>query len=386
MNLIDLFNRRDKTLQAPEGTRVGQTSWAESPWRFIAIPAARNSKLQISDFARTHPAWTQPDQFGWYACSPGGQRLKLEVTITEGGTVRGRAVLACGQSPVPVPIPWPTLGPTDAPLSPKAKLGLRATLSDEAAAATGASAPLRRAFAGSKTDKPARAELQLLVHRRLDRSALYDLAKGTGVEIGPGPKPQILPGPDVDVTYIEEMPRERWVELYDSKGNFGAAEADWSRIQLGKAAALPAADGSLDFIFSSHVFEHLANPLGHLEHWHAKLKPGGHVLMIVPELSATKDRFMRPSTLKEIVREYQAQIWEPQIHHYIRNVMRLNGQKRDPIQAQKLMNRQESIHVHFYDRPGMAVLMQRASAQLGYRGFRLIWSQNHKDFYTVITK
>ena len=44
---------------------------------------------------------------------------------------------------------------------------------------------------------------------------------------------------------------------------------------------MPVPDNSLDFIFGSHVFEHLANPIGHLKRWHAKLKPGVTLMHVI---------------------------------------------------------------------------------------------------------
>jgi len=97
---------------------------------------------------------------------------------------------------------------------------------------------------------------------RISRKAFIDLAKGYGVEIGPGPSPQILNGPNTTVKYIEEKPVEEWRNLYKdfdhSKDNL------WKSYHVGNASEIDASDGSLDFIFASHVFEHLHNPLGHL--------------------------------------------------------------------------------------------------------------------------
>ena len=56
-------------------------------------------------------------------------------------------------------------------------------------------------------------------------------------------------------------------------------------------------DGSLGFIFSSHVFEHLANPLGHLEHWYAKLRHGGLIVGIVPDVGGSKDYVFEPCSV-----------------------------------------------------------------------------------------
>jgi predicted SAM-dependent methyltransferase len=40
---------------------------------------------------------------------------------------------------------------------------------------------------------------------------------------------------------------------------------------------------SFDFIYSSHCVEHLENPIGALLRWIALLKPGGYLVVVVPE-------------------------------------------------------------------------------------------------------
>ena len=134
------------------------------------------------------------------------------------------------------------------------------------------------------------------------------------------------------------------------------------------------------------MFEHLANPLGHLQHWHAKLKPGGVVLAVIPEISSTKDLHMRPCGLTEIIDEYEAGLKEPQLRHYERHVTRLGARQPNPELACAMMDRAESIHVHYYDRPGIARVLQMAVDRLGFAGFRLIHTPNHKDFYYILKK
>lgn len=48
----------------------------------------------------------------------------------------------------------------------------------------------------------------------------------------------------------------------------------------GNALDLPA--GQWDYIFSSHCLEHLADPVGALQHWHSRLKCGGVLFLSLP--------------------------------------------------------------------------------------------------------
>jgi SAM-dependent methyltransferase len=61
-------------------------------------------------------------------------------------------------------------------------------------------------------------------------------------------------------------------------------------------------DDSYDAVLASHVLEHLANPLGALSEWARVVRPGGHVLLIVPHRDGTFDH-RRPATSLEHMRE-----------------------------------------------------------------------------------
>ena len=64
---------------------------------------------------------------------------------------------------------------------------------------------------------------------------------------------------------------------------------------LADATALPLADGTLDYLCSSHVLEHLPDPLAALHEWHRVLRPGGWLYLVVPDQRFTFDH-PRPTT------------------------------------------------------------------------------------------
>jgi SAM-dependent methyltransferase len=54
-------------------------------------------------------------------------------------------------------------------------------------------------------------------------------------------------------------------------------DTKWSR-----ADDLKIEDESLDYVFSSHLLEHLENPVKAIEHWRSKLKAGGVLFLYLP--------------------------------------------------------------------------------------------------------
>lgn len=97
---------------------------------------------------------------------------------------------------------------------------------------------------------------------------------GSGVDIGAGP--------DALTQYGQQFPLMRDCRAWD------LADGD---AQL--MASL--ADESLDFAHSSHCLEHMRDPREALFHWLRILKPGGHLVCIVPD-EDMYEQGMFPST------------------------------------------------------------------------------------------
>lgn len=85
---------------------------------------------------------------------------------------------------------------------------------------------------------------------------------GDGVDIGAGPDPLNQ--------YIEQFPRMRSCKAWD--------------LPDGDAQIMASApDASFDFVHSSHCLEHMENPAVAFDNWLRILKPGGHLVMMVPD-------------------------------------------------------------------------------------------------------
>jgi SAM-dependent methyltransferase len=111
-----------------------------------------------------------------------------------------------------------------------------------------------------------------------------------GVEIGAGGKP--VPGPS---------PRAIQVDCFKA---FGAdvCQADY----YGHACVLPFHDHSLDYVITSHVLEHVANPIAALVEWYRVVRPGGIIYLVVPNRVATFDRTREVTPVSHLLADYQA--------------------------------------------------------------------------------
>lgn len=110
----------------------------------------------------------------------------------------------------------------------------------------------------------------------------------TGVEIGPGVAP--IAGFDPAPIYV------------DCFKDFGPepCRADY----YGDACSLPFHSNSLDYVASSHVLEHVANPVTALAEWYRVLRPGGIIYLVVPDRRATWDRARELTTVEHILDDY----------------------------------------------------------------------------------
>ena len=350
MNLIDLVTRKDRLLlEVGKNLPIAFTPWLGFTWRSLAIRSSQLPQLSLRHLQRVYSLKSQPLDIGWFACCNDGGSLTVSL---KNGSEISESRIELSADPVPVLLPWSgKIGALDA----STVLTLHFSIEDN-------------------------SEARLLIHQKMDRSLLISYALGYGVEIGPGPNPQIKQNHQTSVEYVEESPIEQWIELYDKKGHYKAAEADFSSYKIGTAWSLPQIDHSLDFIFSSHVFEHLANPIGHLLRWKSKLKHNGVILGVVPDCYCTKDYVIAPSSLNELQKEYELGLEKPDEKHYFRWA-KARGRVKD---VKELMKNNASIHVHFYTPENMTDLLEECVNNYGFESYSVIRRRNHKDFHFIL--
>lgn len=359
MNLFLLSEKQDKNLVlSPQATRKVRVVQRQT-WRGFDIAPSETPQIRLSGASAFYPFYQKPEDAGWRLSGLGlGRAGRVRIAFTEPGTDTPAwepvEIVADANKLTPATLPW-TLG-----------------------APAKRAAPVDLVMHVTKSGGP----VFLGVHKALDRAPLIALCKGRGLEIGPGSAPQIMPAADVDVTYIEQKPPEEWRALYDRPGRTPFDAKLWERYRIGGADNLPVEDGSLDFIFASHVFEHLANPLGHLELWGRKLRKGGRIAAVVPDIAGARDYAAELSTLEEAVGEYEAGGMAPEDRHYAR-FSAIRGGKDG---GKSMRAKGFSIHVHFYTHANMARLLEEAVRRFGFAGYAIVHTPNHKDFHFTLEK
>jgi SAM-dependent methyltransferase len=217
------------------------------------------------------------------------------------------------------------------------------------------------------------------------RRHILPLMKGSGVEVGPGLNPHVLPRKDVEVRYVETLSGEQWVKLYKKTDKPPRAVTDnlWANYITGSAHTLDVCgDESLDFIYSNHVFEHLANPLGVMSNWLRKLKPSGLIAGVVPDLRYTFDLRQPSSTVEDFKRERECGSYDIPRTRY-EQWCRFTAPYNTP---EDLIARKYSIHAHYYTPDRFAELIAILREEGLVHSAFLDTAPNNKDFGFLIWK
>lgn len=214
---------------------------------------------------------------------------------------------------------------------------------------------------------------------RIIRNKFLELARGKGVEIGPGPSPQIINNAKTSVKYIEEKHADDWRKLY--KDFDSEQEGKWDSYQIGTASNLGEPNSSLDFIFASHVFEHLHNPIGHLKYWSDKLRTGGIILLVIPQQSGTKDFVQDFTRIKNLNDEESGNQFMPTAENY-----HAWGKGKSKDFIDKLILEKTSIHVHTYDYDSIMNLAEEMIYRQVFSDYIMEYLPCTKDFLIAFKK
>lgn len=88
-------------------------------------------------------------------------------------------------------------------------------------------------------------------------------------------------------------------------------------------------DGEYDALLASHVLEHVADPLGALGEWQRVVRPGGHVLLVMPHHEGTFDHRRPVTRLEHLHEDAERETGEDDLTH-LPEILALHDLKRDP--------------------------------------------------------
>jgi predicted SAM-dependent methyltransferase len=124
---------------------------------------------------------------------------------------------------------------------------------------------------------------------------------------------------------------------YDSKSFFGDYEAgetfNYHRNKVGhqfiaEATELSSIPNSrYDFVLSSHSLEHTANPLKALKEWNRIIKPGGTLVLLLPDKRYTMDHKREYTSYSHLLEDFKNNMDEEDTTHFEEIMDKFDDQK-----------------------------------------------------------
>jgi SAM-dependent methyltransferase len=113
---------------------------------------------------------------------------------------------------------------------------------------------------------------------------------------------------------------------------------------------------SFDFVLSCHSLEHVANPLKALAEWRRVVRPGGYLVLVLPNKSANFDHRRPTTTMTHLLADFTAGVGEDDLTH-LPEILALHDLERDRAAGTReaFAKRSESnfanrgLHHHIFD-------------------------------------
>lgn len=216
-----------------------------------------------------------------------------------------------------------------------------------------------------------------------------DLARrylsGEGIELGALNAPLRVP-PGVRVRYVDRMSR---AELIGSdEASLKVRGVDSSSIRavdvVDDAQDLSSfADQSLDFIVANHVLEHIEDPIGSLESMVRVLRPGGIVLLALPDARHTFDARRPRTTVEHLMRDHLDGPETSRREHYHEWARLIEGVPEERVEARAAEFAREDArhHFHVWELEGFLALLYALDLP-----YDLVHAQSYMQEFAVVLR
>ena len=193
---------------------------------------------------------------------------------------------------------------------------------------------------------------------------------GEGLEVG-GPStifktvlPVYLAARRVDG--VNFSPRTVWEGGIQSGMNYRYLGSRVGRQFIADATDLsPVASEQYDFVLSSNCLEHVANPIRAMLEWRRVLRPGGRLILVLPNQCSNFDHRRPITPVEHMIEDHRAEMSEHDLTH-LDEILALHDLSRDPPAGDLESFRRRSLdnfsnrtlHHHVFDPSTMARLLE----------------------------
>jgi len=309
VNLYDLVRRKDRWLAIEGEVEAGEPKLAGGAMR--AVRFARGGVLRVRAAHEALCLADFPADVGWRIVGDAAWTTAVEL---DAGGVRTPLATAKGKPGIEVALPlhWPV--------------------------------PVPRSFDLVLQVRSERPLHVVVGPHSTPRTAILPLLRGSGVEVGPGLNPALRPQRGLTVRYVEKKHPSEWAATYAKRELTADEKALWQHYVVDSARHLHAfPPGSLDFVFSNHVLEHLVDPIGTMVRWWERLAPGGVLAGVVPDQRYTFD-WRQPFWSIDDVRAQRGLASDEPTQAMYERWCRYTSPENTP---ESLRSRDYSIHVNY---------------------------------------
>ena len=133
-------------------------------------------------------------------------------------------------------------------------------------------------------------------------------------------------------------------------------------------------DETYDFVMSSHVIEHIANPIRALKEWRRTLKPCGMAIFVVPHRDYTFDHHRPLTKLQHMIEDFERSVGEDDQTH-LQETLDLIDYSMIPYDHDKLMAlgrdvlNTRSLHHHTFNEDSFRNLLTVVGFDVVHVGF-----------------
>lgn len=221
-------------------------------------------------------------------------------------------------------------------------------------------------------------------NKQMMREIIVSRLAGRGVEFGAGSRPMPLPV-GLDLDYVEPF---QSTEQYARMGYTDNAVV--ARFSNPIEAQREFADESLDFVVAAHVIEHTPNPIGAIVECFRTLRPGGQLVLVVPDKRRTFDKPRELTPLEHLVLDFEQPDRARDFDNYLEFFRLAKRSATAQEDARRAHAEGIDIHYHVWEPASFHRMMQHIVARYApFRSFEVkppVDDPSCLEFYMVAVK